>query len=118
MVLAREEGGKFIEVRGRDIGDLAIVVEQGDNLRWQNMGDKHEGASTPERKKIVEAMRGKGPMTVPAIAKATGASTDVAKNLLYKMHRDEVVWRTSRGSYVLAKKEAQVITPDFGGTIR
>jgi AAA domain len=91
MVLAREEGAKTLEVRGRDITDLATIVEQDEKtLRWRNVGAKHEGASTPERKKVVEAMRGKGPMSVAAIAKATGKSHDVTKNLLYKMHMDEV----------------------------
>jgi hypothetical protein len=105
MVLAREEGAKFLEVRGRDITDYAIVVEQDDKLRWRDVGDKHKGAATPERKKIVEVMRGKGPMTVDAIAKAVGENKDVIKNLLYKMHMAEVVNRVKWGSYVLPEQE-------------
>ena len=102
MVLAREEGAKFLEIRGRDITDLSIIVEQDEKtLRWRNVGAKHEGASTPERKKIVEVMRGKGAMTVDAISKATGQNKDVVKNLLYKMHLAEVVHRVKWGSYIL-----------------
>jgi len=108
MVLAREEGAKSLEIRGRDITDYAIIVEQDEKtLRWRNVGARHEGASTPERKKIVEAMRGKEAMTLKQIAKAVGGSYDAVKNLVTKMHGDEVLWRVSYGKYVLPKKEVE-----------
>jgi hypothetical protein len=107
MVLAREEGAKTLEVRGRDIAEYAIIVEQDDRLRWRYVGAKDHGASTPERKKIVEVMRGKGALTVAKIAEAVGGSKDVVKNLLFKMHMAGTVQRTARGSYVLDLQDAQ-----------
>jgi hypothetical protein len=102
MVLAREEGAKSLEVRGRDITDYAIIIEQDERtLRWRNVGARHEGASTPERKKIVEAMRGKGPMTLKQIADAVGGSYDAVKNLVSKMHGDDALCRVSYGKYIL-----------------
>jgi hypothetical protein len=113
MVLGRDEGAKSLEIRGRDITDFAIIIEQDDkSLRWRNVGAKHEGASTPERKTIVAAMFGKGPMTVPAIAKIVGKDKDVIKNLLYKMHKDEVIHRVGWGKYVLPEQGPRQIGLD------
>jgi hypothetical protein len=107
MVLAREEGAKTLEVRGRDITDCAVVVEQDEKtLRFKNLGARHAGASTPERKKIIDAMRGRGPMSTKEIHKAVGGSYDAVKNLLCKMHMDEAIHRAGKwGTYVLPQQE-------------
>jgi hypothetical protein len=107
MVLGREEGAKTLEVRGRDITDCAVVVEQDEKtLRFKNLGARHAGASTPERKKIIDAMRGRGPMSTKEIHKAVGGSYDAVKNLLCKMHVDEAIHRAGKyGSYVLPQEK-------------
>jgi hypothetical protein len=50
-------------------------------------------------------MRGKGEMSLKAIANAVGGSYDAVKNLVTKMHGDEALWRTRYGKYVLPEKE-------------
>jgi hypothetical protein len=109
MVLAREEGAKTLEIRGRDLADHAIVVEQDAiDLRWRSLGLKAAGASTPERKQIVEAMRGRGVMSVKKIAESIGRERDydAVKHLLYKMLNDGVVEQGAqrRGTYRLTER--------------
>jgi hypothetical protein len=106
-VLAREEGAKTLEVRGRDVEDCAIVVEQDkQTLRWINKGLKHAGAMTPERRKIVDAMRGRGPMTAKRVHEIIGGSHDAIRYLMMKMCQDDVIIKTKWGSYVLANEHS------------
>jgi hypothetical protein len=113
MVLAKDEGAKSLEVRGRDITEYAIIVEQDDRtLRWKDVGAKNKGASTPERKKVVAVLRGKGSMSVQQIAKALGVQNkskeyDSLKMLLSRMHADEVLVRTGKyGTYMYPEEQA------------
>jgi hypothetical protein len=107
-VLAREEGAKTLEVRGRDVEDCAIVVEQDQKtLRWINKGIKHAGAMTPERRKIVEAMRGRGPMTAKRLQEMIGGGEGRIRYLVMKMAQDDVIIKTKWGSYVLADEHPE-----------
>jgi hypothetical protein len=109
MVIAREEGAKFLEARGRDIEDYAIRVEQDEqNLRWRNLGPRTEGGTTPERAKIIAAMQGKGAMSVKDICRAAGGDYDSIKVLLSKMHGAETLVRPKWGFYQLPNLQAEL----------
>jgi hypothetical protein len=102
MVLGREEGLKTLEIRGRDVDDCSLIVEQDPvTLRWVDKGAKRRGAMTPERRKIVEAMRGQGPMTAQDIAGAIDGDYENVRKALQRMFNDDAVMKTARGSYVL-----------------
>jgi hypothetical protein len=113
-VLAREEGAKTLDIRGRDVEDTAIIVEQDkQTLRWINIGLKHAGATTPERRKIIDFLRGKGAKSPKQIHEALGGSYDAIKMLLSKMHRDDALTQTKYGWYTLSDD-----VPDFGGRVQ
>jgi hypothetical protein len=115
-VLAREEGAKTLDIRGRDVEDCAIIVEQDkQTLRWKDVGKKHEGAMTPERRKVIAVMQGKKPMSLAQIHEAVGGKYESLKVLVNKMFHDDALIKTRWGSYALPGWDD---IPDFGGQIQ
>jgi hypothetical protein len=101
--MGADEGAKILEIRGRDVTDHAIVVEQdATSLRWKSMGSAATGAATPERNRIIEVMKERGVMSVKQIAAAAGRDYDAVKHLLRSMLNDDAVEQGAhRGMYRL-----------------
>lgn len=109
LILGKDDSGKFLYGRGRDLEEFSIAVRQDEHRRWQALGDKPEVQTSPERGRIIAVLtRSDRAMSVEEIASATDMKKANVKNLLSKLHGDGGVQRVATGLYRLAP-----VQPDF-----
>jgi DNA-binding transcriptional ArsR family regulator len=114
-LLERDRGSANgrLRITGRDLEeepDLGLEFHDG---LWHFIGPGETLELTPERRKIVEALRRYGPMSPSGIAKATDVSVNTVKPALRAMEEAGLVRREGTGRYVAVDTPHTQHTPDL-----
>jgi hypothetical protein len=112
LILDKNDHGKFVYGRGRDIEEFSVAVQQDENSRWQVTGRTAEVHLSAERSAVLTVLKKTGrPMSVQEISEAVGGKRQNLKALLHKMHYDDELERVSVGVYAMPKLQAEMDLP-------
>ncbi len=89
-------------ITGRDVEEAQIaLIRDRDTCRWECIGSTENIQKTPERQKILDALKTLKSATPTSIAESTGLRTQYVKNTLPKLLRDGMVVRTKHGHWAV-----------------
>jgi AAA domain len=109
LILGKDDTGKFLYGRGRDLDEFNVAVKQNEHSRWQVLGLKQEEQASPERNRVIAALTRAGrPMNVVGITAAIGGKQANVKKLLATMHAEGIIERIATGLYRLPKVQADM----------
>jgi hypothetical protein len=104
VILGKNDVGKYLYGRGRDLDEFHISVEQNENMRYRFLGEMVETASTERQQIVILMARHGAPMTIAEVAAGLGKEHEAVKMMLWRMHRDGELVRTATGVYALASE--------------
>jgi AAA domain len=110
MLLTRERGTSRgrLQLTGRDVEEKDLAIEFSNGL-WQETGPGEDLEETPERQKILEALRARTVALGPTdISMVTGLPYDSVKQLLRKLHDNGMVNQPARGLYTVHSVHQEV----------
>ena len=109
LILGKEQMGKFMYGRGRDLEEFNVFVEQDEQRRWRVLRPRIETQASPERANIIAALARSGkPMSVQEITLAVGGNKDNVKKLLAVLHKTGDVERVRTGWYQLPNPQDEM----------
>ena len=102
LILERAGGTRVLRSRGRDAPEFDVEVSMDDHCRWSVVGPAPEDGSTPERLKIIAAMRKIGrPCAAPEVAAAIGEPLTNVQKMLSRLHGVGEIEKAGHGLYRL-----------------
>ena len=101
LIMATKASGTVLDIRGRDVESAELAIEFNKNTcRWRVLGNAADIYVSEQRAKILAAVKEAGqPMTIAALAEATGTKRNPLEVLLGRMAKDDEIQRVAKGLY-------------------
>jgi hypothetical protein len=109
LILGKDQYGKFLYGRGRDLEEFNVSIRQDDHSRWQVLGPRLEEQASPERAQIIAVLARAGrPMAIKEISEACNGKYANVKKLLAALHAEGAVERAHTGLYKLPDPQEDI----------